>query len=166
MTETLYRLTDEGGALLYVGISNAAPRRLNQHLQTKPWYDKVATITFEHFLTRQEVECREREVVRLESPEYNTVYNLPERVIVASNPMSMRIGDVEVLTLQEAARRLEMNSTTLTRQAQRGVLLAVRFGREWAVTADEVERYRREHKGKRGQASPRYRRKPKEHTDA
>lgn len=76
--------------------------------------------------------------------------------------MSMRIGDVEVLTLQEAAKRLDIDSTTLTRQAQRGILRAVRFGREWAVTADEVERYRREHKGKRGQASPRYQRKPRD----
>lgn len=64
--------------------------------------------------------------------------------------MSMKVGDVEVVTLQEAARRLEMDSTTLTRQAQKGVLRAQRFGREWAVTADEVERYRREHRKKQG----------------
>jgi excisionase family DNA binding protein len=50
------------------------------------------------------------------------------------------------MTLNEAAAVLGLEPDTLRKQAQRGVLRAERRGRDWHVTPEEVERYRREHK--------------------
>ncbi len=62
----------------------------------------------------------------------------------------MQVGDEEVLTLKQAAVRLGLSPTTLRLQVYRGSLKATRIGTTYAVTASEVERYRREHKGKVG----------------
>jgi excisionase family DNA binding protein len=61
----------------------------------------------------------------------------------------MQIGDEEVLSLQQAAQRLNVSPNTLAKQAKKGVLHATLIGRSYAVTASEVERYRREHLGQR-----------------
>jgi excisionase family DNA binding protein len=60
----------------------------------------------------------------------------------------------ETLTVTQAARRLGLHRDTLLRQITRGVLRANRLGSIWVVTGAEVERYRREHRGKHGFASP------------
>lgn len=69
------------------------------------------------------------------------------------------------MTLAEMAALLEMSQPTLRQQIKKGVLTAEKVGTGthsiWMVTEEEVERYRREHHGKRGYASPRYQRKPK-----
>jgi predicted site-specific integrase-resolvase len=64
--------------------------------------------------------------------------------------LGMRVGDAEVLTLKEAGERIGISHITLRLQAKKGVLHATLAGHQWMVTADEVERYRREHLGKRG----------------
>ncbi len=61
----------------------------------------------------------------------------------------MKIGDEEVLSLKQAAERLGISRITLSEQARKGVLKASMIGRSYAVTASEVERYRREHLGQR-----------------
>ena len=71
----------------------------------------------------------------------------------------MKIGDVEVLTISEAAARLELDRTTLFRQIKAGALKAEKTGAVWLIDAREVERYREDHKGKHGYASPSYPRK-------
>jgi excisionase family DNA binding protein len=62
----------------------------------------------------------------------------------------MKVGDVEVLTLKEAGERLGISHVTLRLQAKKGVFGATLAGHQWLVTSDEVERYRRENLGKRG----------------
>jgi hypothetical protein len=62
----------------------------------------------------------------------------------------MQIGDEEVLTLKQAEERIGVNHKTLHRQAKKGVLKAQLMGKTWLVTASELERYEREHKGKVG----------------
>jgi len=62
----------------------------------------------------------------------------------------MRVKNDEVLTLKQAAERLELSPTTLRFQVHAGKLRATRAGTLFLVTATEVERYRREHKGKVG----------------
>jgi excisionase family DNA binding protein len=62
----------------------------------------------------------------------------------------VKIGDVEVLTLAEAAERLGVKRNTLVQQVRKGALAATLSGHTYLVTADEVERYRAEHRGKRG----------------
>lgn len=48
------------------------------------------------------------------------------------------------MTLIEAAARLGVTPDTLRQQVANGKLRAVKRGRDWYVTAREVERYRRE----------------------
>ncbi len=62
----------------------------------------------------------------------------------------MRVGDDEVLTLQEAHERIGVSVSTLREQAQKGRLNAVLRGKTWLVLASEVDRYARENKGKQG----------------
>ena len=68
----------------------------------------------------------------------------------------MKIGDVEVLTLSEAAERLDLDRTTIFRQIKAGAIKAEKSGAIWLIDAREVERYRDEHRGKHGKASPDY----------
>jgi len=74
----------------------------------------------------------------------------------------MKIGDVEVLTIHEAADRLKLDRTTIFRQIKAGAIKAEKTGAIWLIDAREVERYRDEHKGKHGKASPDYPRQIKE----
>jgi excisionase family DNA binding protein len=62
----------------------------------------------------------------------------------------MRIGGVAVLTLVEAGERIGVSPHTLRRSAETGTLCAVKMGKTWIVTVDEVDRYARENKGKPG----------------
>ena len=48
------------------------------------------------------------------------------------------------MTLIEAAASLGVTPATLRQQIANGKLRAVKRGRDWGVTAREVERYRRE----------------------
>lgn len=56
----------------------------------------------------------------------------------------------EVLSLLQAAERLDLSVRTLREQARKGVLRANKVGTMYLVKATEVERYRREHKGQPG----------------
>lgn len=62
----------------------------------------------------------------------------------------MKIGDVEVLTLNEAAERLGVKRNTLVQQVRKGVLNATLSGHVYLVTAEEVERYKQDHRGHKG----------------
>ncbi len=62
----------------------------------------------------------------------------------------MQIGDEEVLTLKQAEERIGVSHKTLQLQAKKGVLKAQLMGKTWLVTASELSRYQREHKGKVG----------------
>lgn len=67
-----------------------------------------------------------------------------------------------MLTLKEAGERIGVSHVTLRLQAKKGVLAAHLTGHQWMVTADEVERYRRDHLGRRGNYDHRTaKRKPK-----
>lgn len=62
----------------------------------------------------------------------------------------MKIGDVEVLSLGEAAKVLGVTRRNLSNQAKRGRIQAVMLGDRYVVTADELARYKREQAGKPG----------------
>jgi excisionase family DNA binding protein len=65
----------------------------------------------------------------------------------------MQIGDEEVLTLKQASERIGVSVTTQQQQAKKGVLRAHLMGKTWLVTATEIARYEREHKGRTGFAA-------------
>lgn len=52
------------------------------------------------------------------------------------------------MTLSEAAALLGVTSATLRQQIAKGKLRARKIGRDWTVTAHEVERYRLENRRK------------------
>ncbi len=60
-----------------------------------------------------------------------------------------------MLTLAEAAARLGLSASTLRHQVQSGRLRARLIGKTYVVTPREVERYRRQHRGKPGRPSHR-----------
>lgn len=68
---TLYRFFAEDGDLLYVGVTNNAGNRFDQHRISKPWWDQVATITVTHYEDRETALYWERSAIRHEMPAYN-----------------------------------------------------------------------------------------------
>lgn len=58
-----------------------------------------------------------------------------------------------MLTLTEAAASLGVAASSLRHQIRNGKLTATRVGPLWVVTAEEVERYRRESLGRHQAAS-------------
>jgi predicted GIY-YIG superfamily endonuclease len=68
---TLYRLFDQDGELLYVGISGRWVRRLARHAAQQGWWDEVATVTRQPFPSRSEALEAEAAAIRQEHPRYN-----------------------------------------------------------------------------------------------
>lgn len=66
----------------------------------------------------------------------------------------MKIGDVQVFTLSEAAERYGVARKTLLTQIRRGVISATMSGHNYLVTDAEMAKYVAERKGKPGTASP------------
>ncbi|MFE9003161.1 hypothetical protein ACFYOY_13610 [Streptomyces sp. NPDC007875] len=71
----LYRLYDEAGALLYIGISHQPEVRFEQHSKLKEWWPCVARREVEWFADRPAAAKAEADAVRAEDPEFNSVYS-------------------------------------------------------------------------------------------
>lgn len=95
----LYRLFDQYGALLYVGISTQPETRWSQHASDKPWWSLVQHRKVEWHPDRATAETAEREAVRAEMPLYNTAG--AERSLVSAH---FPIGDT--LTQAQARSRI------------------------------------------------------------
>lgn len=54
------------------------------------------------------------------------------------------------MTTVEVARSLGIDPATVRQQIAAGRLRATKVGRDWAIAPSEVERYRRESRGKPG----------------
>lgn len=74
-TTTLYRFFEDGGILLYVGISESAIQRMAQHSADKAWWSEVATVSIEHYSTRPDAMAAEKSAIQSERPLYNIVHN-------------------------------------------------------------------------------------------
>lgn len=72
----VYRLYDQSGVLLYVGISDKPTRRWTQHESGKPWYSEVHTSTVEWHPNREAALWHERRAIRIEGPRYNVEHAL------------------------------------------------------------------------------------------
>jgi excisionase family DNA binding protein len=73
----------------------------------------------------------------------------------------MKIGDVELMTLTEAAEYTGLSAATLRIQVKAGVIPHMKAGKLYLVDVKDLDAYVREHKGKHGFASPNYPRKAK-----
>lgn len=74
-TVSLYRFYDSTGQLLYIGITNRIPRRLDEHGEEKPWYLEVADVKVEHHPDRHAALSAEKAAIKTERPKYNIVHN-------------------------------------------------------------------------------------------
>lgn len=72
----LYRLFDNSGALLYIGVSVSPEQRWMHHAEHKTWWPEVAQINFEWHPTRNEALRREADAIRHERPRYNVQHNV------------------------------------------------------------------------------------------
>lgn len=73
---SVYLLYDEGGCLLYVGITSTGTKRFAQHRDDQPWFDDVARADFEHYDTRREALAREGSLIRSLHPIHNKALNV------------------------------------------------------------------------------------------
>ncbi len=71
MSFDLYHHYDKEGALLYVGQSLSAVRRLSDHRTASPWYDEITSIVIEKFSTREEVLTAESKAIKEKDPKHN-----------------------------------------------------------------------------------------------
>lgn len=69
----LYRLFDEAGSLLYVGITNDPDVRWTYHARQKEWWPEVYRRTIEWKPTRAEAEAAEAEAIGSEAPRWNVI---------------------------------------------------------------------------------------------
>ncbi len=83
----LYRAFDAQGALLYVGISINALRRIAQHSANAIWFSELAYFEVEWFDTRAEAADAEKAAIQLEAPRFNIVHARDEAARPSLPPM-------------------------------------------------------------------------------
>ena len=66
----VYRMFDQAGRLLYIGISGRAGHRFDQHAE-KRWFPLVSLITLEWHAAQAEAVLAERRAIAAEKPRYN-----------------------------------------------------------------------------------------------
>jgi predicted GIY-YIG superfamily endonuclease len=66
----VYRAYAEDGRLLYVGVSEQLPNRLQAH-RSKPWWSEVVRVTAKFYRNRMDAYRAETEAVEAERPLYN-----------------------------------------------------------------------------------------------
>jgi predicted GIY-YIG superfamily endonuclease len=71
----LYRLRDQSGALLYVGITDNPERRWKDHAKDKSWWPDVKDRSVEWLPTRDHALAAEATAIRAERPRYNRHHN-------------------------------------------------------------------------------------------
>ena len=102
----LYRAFDASGALLYVGISWLAVRRVPQHSK-KEWFDDVARVEIAKFESRDEALKAEKKAIIEERPLHNIIWTCArtvEPMDVAMTPAEIRQARIELgLTPAEIA---------------------------------------------------------------
>lgn len=72
---TLYRLFDEAGVLLYIGVAGNPGRRFEQHASGKAWWGQVAACRLAHYSSRPEALAAERQAILAEHPRFNITHN-------------------------------------------------------------------------------------------
>jgi predicted GIY-YIG superfamily endonuclease len=80
--QVVYRLFNEAGELLYIGMTGRLGQRLKNHASTQPWWNEVATVTEEpvpgNYMDAAQVE---RRAIAKEFPKYNVRDRAPDRPV-------------------------------------------------------------------------------------
>jgi excinuclease UvrABC nuclease subunit len=134
---TLYRLRDEHGKLLYVGIAGNPGRRFEQHADTKAWWPEVARVDLEHFDTRDEALIAETIAIVNEEPAYNIRHGNPEACTVKVAPLD----DAKPVTglIRKAQRAYAEALEAAGTQHRRLVTDSIAFV-DWYDHCDECEK--------------------------
>ena len=74
-TQWLYRMFNDDGELLYVGITSRRWQRWREHEKSQPWIQEATVFRWQGFYSRTAVERAERDSIREEKPKYNVVFN-------------------------------------------------------------------------------------------
>jgi predicted GIY-YIG superfamily endonuclease/lambda repressor-like predicted transcriptional regulator len=69
----VYLAYDEGGRLLYAGITVGFRSRLGAHRHASKWWPETARLEVEHYPDRRAALARESEVIRTAQPPYNRI---------------------------------------------------------------------------------------------
>lgn len=77
----VYMLFDRARDLLYVGITSRGPTRLVEHYRLKPWFNQVARVEFERYMTREISAARETFLIKALHPLHNIVHNASARSV-------------------------------------------------------------------------------------
>lgn len=123
--EHLYRLFDDEGTLLYVGVSNNWTQRFTQHMATKSWWSEVARVDLVAVASsRQKIEAIERAVIKAERPLYNVAHSATTAVAERSAPSARfvvgervnhcHLGDGEVIRSQGRGHRCNLTIRFVT----------------------------------------------------
>ena len=104
--QSLYRMYDAHGTLLYVGITQRRMQRFHEHSASQSWWSQVARIDVEHHPDRAAVEAAERHAIQTEDPHYNVVGRrgttyLPRRrqpAAAGDHPLDLCPGDYKPYT--------------------------------------------------------------------
>lgn len=72
-TTCVYRAFSHDGELLYVGMTAAPASRFSHHCSNKDWWLEVATLSIEHFDSREEAMIAENRAINIESPRHNVL---------------------------------------------------------------------------------------------
>ena len=78
----VYRLFDEAGHLLYVGMSGRTGRRFDDHA-VKAWWPLVRTVTLEWHDTAAQAAVAVRRAIGAERPRYNKIGFQPPKAVPA-----------------------------------------------------------------------------------
>ncbi|WP_284576666.1 GIY-YIG nuclease family protein [Streptomyces sp. 2P-4] len=107
----LYRLTDAGGRLLYIGITTDPDARFKKHEGTAPWWPLVTKRALEWHPSRPEAERAELLAIGTEEPLYNRAGSgTPETLAkdfpvgreVSVSALRLRLADVVHASIQGA----------------------------------------------------------------
>jgi len=113
-TTLLYKLFDEKGELLYVGITGDWETRRKAHKATKSWFNQIARVEFEQCAGAQAAAEREVIVIAQDAPVYNirTSMLLPKSNM-ARTALTIRLSDETLAMLDELAARDDQTRTAV-----------------------------------------------------
>lgn len=145
-SNTLYRMFDSNGRLLYVGITAHPPARFRSHQEQKYWWERVTQITVQNFDSRAELEEAERVAIVTETPFYNVTHNGKRYANApAAKDANGKTGREMNFFLAEVSEMWRLHEQMkepvryITRQIVAGKFRARRVGRHWMMTAADIE---------------------------
>lgn len=133
----LYRLYDDIGALLYVGVTDDWDRRRSQHATERPWFGEVSRVVLETCPDRTSALAREVAAISNEAPRYNV--NHKPRPPALPLPEDVTELVETSVTLAQAAKELGMDRSAAYRAFPPEIRRKI--GTVWFITRADVDAY-------------------------